>query len=599
MPKVLETVADRYQITRVLGEGGFAAVFEANDLRASGEVAVKVLDPSKSHDPSFAKRFEQEVTLVRKLSHHNSVKISDMGRTETGCLFMVMEVVKGQPLDDLLEQSGGLSPERVVRITSQVLKSLGEAHAHGIVHRDLKPANIMVSQQIGEPDYVKVLDFGIAKAVGGDGGMVKTQTGMVLCTPTYASPELLRSQGVVPATDLYSLGLMMVEMITGAPAVQADSLADVIALQMTPQNLPLPAELTGHPLRAVVERATQKDLGRRYQDANQMLTDLGEALRAGVDPYATTAPTHGSSPSPAQPLPDALHPGRGGVSPVLVAAVGLLVVVCSGVMIWALSQGQANDGPAVVEVSEVEPDADEPDLVPQIPDDNEGRQAGADAGRVWPPEPLIPPPTENPDDNPVSGDENGTETVDNEMFAALLAADSEPDTAMLGGLAESAGAGEAYGQGMGRLGEHNLGMVTGAGVGGGGAEPEPMAAASAPAAVPTIAREPEIRVRVGDTEVMGALSRDIIRRVMRRHRRGFQHCYERELQADPSLAGRVSVRFTIDPTGSVQSAQVQECTLDNSAVESCVVGQVRRMQFPAPDGGGIVVVTNAWVFSRE
>ncbi|MCA9563701.1 MAG: serine/threonine protein kinase [Myxococcales bacterium] len=299
MPQVGELIADRYRVKRVLGEGGFATVYEAEDVRASGHVAVKVLKASKSIDQSMADRFRQEVMLCRQLQHPNSIKITDTGETERGCLFMVMEFVAGTPLDDLIRKEGPFTPLRAIHITEQVLRALAEAHEKGIVHRDLKPANIMVTDMAGENDFVKVLDFGIAKALEPDASIVETKAGLVFCTPKYAAPEILLSRGIKPAADVYSLGLIIIEMLQGQAAINAPSDAEAIAWQLAPDQAETPPSVAGTPMGHLVERAVAKQLGERYSGAREMLADVREvrqwlrdnARSAGVSSTISSAPT--------------------------------------------------------------------------------------------------------------------------------------------------------------------------------------------------------------------------------------------------------------------------------------------------------------------
>ena len=299
MPRVGDLVADRYEIVRIIGEGGFAVVYRARDAKLGGEVAIKVLDPEKSAKRSFVERFKQEITLTRQLHHHNTIKIYDAGTTESGCLYMAMEVVVGEGLDSLLARTGAISLERVVRITSQVLKSLAEAHKHEIIHRDLKPSNIMIAQLEGEEDYVKVVDFGIAKALSADLDSVQTQTGQINCTPNYAPPEILRGDKLVPASDLYALGLTMLEMLTGCRAVQGGSLAEIMAMQISRDPIHIPDDIKRTVIGSVIERSIAKSLDERYTSALEMLQELRGAARQAMIP----------SPAPSTPgmgIPQAL-----------------------------------------------------------------------------------------------------------------------------------------------------------------------------------------------------------------------------------------------------------------------------------------------------
>ena len=289
MPKIGELIDERYYVQRLLGEGGFACVYQAHDTQAGGALAIKVLHASKSHDPTFADRFRHEILLVRQLQHPNTIKIWDSGTTRTGCLFMAMEYAQGAPLDLLLDTEGGLSPQRTIHITRQILKSLAEAHQMGIVHRDLKPANIVICQIAGESDFVKVLDFGIAKALEGELATVKTQTGHVFCTPKYAAPEILTGKGITPAADVYAMGLIIAEMLTGEPLMKADSDAEIIARQLSPESAVMPPEVAAGPLAEVIGYATQKTIEHRYTGAEHMLQAIEQvAQRLGTGGYAAS-----------------------------------------------------------------------------------------------------------------------------------------------------------------------------------------------------------------------------------------------------------------------------------------------------------------------
>jgi tRNA A-37 threonylcarbamoyl transferase component Bud32 len=392
MPKIGQRVVGRYDIVRLLGQGGFAAVFEAVDSRASGRVAIKVLHAEKSYDESFAKRFRQEVMLVRQLQHPNTIKITDAGTTETGCLFMVMEYVQGKELVDLMQRSGAMAPERVVRIGEQVLKALSEAHSKGIVHRDLKPQNIMVGSLGGEEDYVKVLDFGIAKALEPDSQLVQTQAGMVFCTPKYAAPEILMARGVTPAADVYALGLIMVEMATGRAVIDAPSEAETIARALSPEPIPIPPNILNTPLGQVLAKACAKTLAERYKNADDMLADLRRATQPVTTPsgFQSTAFAPPGSVSGQQQVAtmhyqvqDAAGEPRKSRTGLLVTLGVLGLLIAGGVAAFAMGlipMGQTSDntnsGVAVVAT----PDAGTPE--PEVIEEPTPPQAGPWMGRV-------------------------------------------------------------------------------------------------------------------------------------------------------------------------------------------------------------------------
>src|SRR5215472_4907760 len=204
----------RYVLEEVLGTGGMATVWRASDRVLDRPVAVKVLSPQLAADAGFAARFEREARHAARLTHPRLVTVFDCG-TDAGRPFIVMELIEGRTLRQVLDQAGPLPPGQAAAIAVQVSEALEVAHAAGLVHRDIKPANIALSG--GE---VKVLDFGIARADGLSGG---TRTLGVLGTAAYLSPEQASGGPVGPQSDLYSLGCVLFEMLTGAPPFAADS----------------------------------------------------------------------------------------------------------------------------------------------------------------------------------------------------------------------------------------------------------------------------------------------------------------------------------------------------------------------------------------
>lgn len=319
MPALGSTVGDRYEIKSVLGEGGFAAVYKAFDIRTKTDVAVKVLDPIMSRRSEFSARFLREVSTVSQLRHHNTIKIFDSGETEKKCLYLVMELLRGQPLDELVEGEEGsrLPPPRVKYIVQQILKSLYEAHELGIIHRDLKPANVFIADLAGEKDYVKVLDFGIAKSIDESQDSSLTATGQVMCSPDYVAPERVRDHVAYPASDLYSLGIMMIEMLDGELPYKGDS-PMMVALQHVKIDEPVPMrESTANgPLGWVIRKACSKDLSQRYTTAAEMLEDLASVTFDGINTQAAEpVATRGSA--TANQMTQAAAPVGGGATKVL------------------------------------------------------------------------------------------------------------------------------------------------------------------------------------------------------------------------------------------------------------------------------------------
>ena len=284
-----EKLADRYVIVEKLGAGGFGAVYRARDEEAGGTVAIKVLRVQASFSSDVEARFRQEARVARELSHPNIVQVWDFGVTPLGDLFAVMELVEGQTLDDLLYYEGALPLDRVRHIARQLLRALAEAHANGVIHRDLKPANIMLCEGEGEPEHVKVLDFGIAKVLSEERALVSTLTGTVVGTLGYASPEALMGKHVTRAADVYAMGLILAEMLTGDPIFDGDTIGEFITLQWgfdaDSVEIPAHAQQYGPLIRKALEGQPEK----RFADAAEMLTALESVESGGFPQVAADA----------------------------------------------------------------------------------------------------------------------------------------------------------------------------------------------------------------------------------------------------------------------------------------------------------------------
>jgi eukaryotic-like serine/threonine-protein kinase len=292
IPKLGDVIAGRYELTGELGKGGFGMVFKATQMGMNRPVALKVLLPQAASVDTVVERFQREAQLAKNLVHPNTIQLFDFGETESGCLFIAMEYLDGQTLDDLLKREGPLTMDRVVHIAIQILKSLAEAHEHGIIHRDLKPANIFMRHLVGEKDFVKVLDFGIAKALNIDGAEEKqlTQTGSAFGTPSYMPPEQIKGAEMGPYTDLYALGLIMLKVLTGRTMVEGGTPIETAAIQLSPMPIAIPEQIAQGPLGPVIARALAKRFQERYQTALEMLRDLQQLqplLRSGVMPAYT------------------------------------------------------------------------------------------------------------------------------------------------------------------------------------------------------------------------------------------------------------------------------------------------------------------------
>lgn len=285
LPKPGEVVAGRFRILELLGSGGFGTVYRALQENMGREVALKFLTPSVAKDPVNVERFRREAYHVSQLRHPNTITLYDYGQTEDGLIYMVMELLEGTSLADTVQEKGALEWYRAGHVFIQVLKSLSEAHQRGLVHRDLKPENIFLCELFGEQDYVKVLDFGVAKMTMADDSGESTEAkltkaGRIFGTPMYMAPEQACAEPITPATDVYALGLLLFEMLTGLPPVTGRNRMDVIHKQIRDPVPELTRELEGTPLGKFIRHATEKRPTDRYHDASEMLEGFVQTLRA-------------------------------------------------------------------------------------------------------------------------------------------------------------------------------------------------------------------------------------------------------------------------------------------------------------------------------
>ena len=275
----------RYEIVRHLARGGMAEVYVAEDQLLNRVVALKLLFPELARDEAFVERFRREARAAASLNHHNIVSVYDFGGDEDSW-FIVMEYVEGLTLRDIIRQNGPMDPARAAELASEVAAALAAAHAQGIVHRDVKPANVLIAADTGT---VKVADFGIARAANVRQGL--TMPGTVLGTASYLSPEQAQGAEVDHRSDIYSLGMVLWEMLTGKAPFTGDSPV-AIAYQQLSQTAPPPS--THNPrvppaLDAVVMKAMSKDPAARQASAEELRSDLLDIDRAVGDPDATAA----------------------------------------------------------------------------------------------------------------------------------------------------------------------------------------------------------------------------------------------------------------------------------------------------------------------
>ena len=272
----------RYEILKLLGEGGMGAVYKARDLELDRLIALKVIRPELAGNPSILHRFKQELILARKITHRNVIRIYDLGVAER-TRFITMEFIEGRDLASLLEERK-YTPEEAVEILSQVCAALEAAHAEGVVHRDLKPQNIMIE----DAGRVVVMDFGLARSMEATG---MTQAGTVMGTPTYMSPEQVKGLPADERSDLFALGIIFYQMLTGEVPYKADTMLATMALR-TQGPPPPPIQLdpaVPQPLNDMVLKSLATDPPDRYQRAALLGKDLhdweeGTLHRAIVTP---------------------------------------------------------------------------------------------------------------------------------------------------------------------------------------------------------------------------------------------------------------------------------------------------------------------------
>ena len=301
----MTTLAGRYELAGEIGQGGMAKVFKAIDKRLGRPVAVKVLAPALANDQAFVQRFQREAEAAARLNHPNIVGVFDSGSVGD-VHYIVMELVEGRTLAEILAQDGRLLPERASEIGESVCSALTAAHAAGIVHRDVKPGNIMITPR-GE---VKVMDFGIARM---DTGQTVAQTAAVMGTASYLSPEQAQGGPIDARSDIYSVGIVLYEMLTGRPPFAGDSAVSVAMQHVQEAPVPPSQTVSGIPptLDSIVMRAMSKNAANRYQSADSFRRDL-ESARLGQRIAAPAVlPPDATQVLPGAVAPEMIEPPRG------------------------------------------------------------------------------------------------------------------------------------------------------------------------------------------------------------------------------------------------------------------------------------------------
>jgi serine/threonine-protein kinase len=337
------TLGGRYRVERELGRGGMAKVFLGTDTVLGRTVAVKVLAPQFADDDGFVQRFRREAQAAASIGHPHIVSVFDTG-SDDGVHYIVMEYVEGRTLAEFLAGGGRILPDRAIDIAMDVCQALEAAHAQGVIHRDIKPGNIMLNPR-GE---VKVTDFGIARVT--TTADTVAQTAAILGTASYLSPEQAQGQPVDARSDLYSLGCVVYEMVTGRPPFLGDSPVAVASKQVLEQPVP-PSKLNSDvtpDLDAVILRALAKNPANRYQSAEEMRADLERAKRGlpvDATPLLAAGATQVLDRPPAQAtqvLPPSEPERRNNWVPI---AVTLVLIALLGALLWFLASTLLDDDP--------------------------------------------------------------------------------------------------------------------------------------------------------------------------------------------------------------------------------------------------------------
>ena len=303
----------RYRVESLLGRGGMGAVYKAEHVAMRKTVAVKVVRSDLSANLEAAKRFHREARAASMLSHPHTIRVFDFGQAPDLTLYMVMEFLDGRSLGQLVFAEGSLAPERAVRIAGEIARSLIEAHGAGLAHRDLKPENVMLLDAAGHPDFVKVLDFGIAKFLSGSSGIsAVTRTGAVVGTPHYMAPEQASApSGLTSAVDIYALGVILFEMLSGELPFQGQTPVEVLMAHASRPVPELPADTrVPESLAALLAQMLAKEPGERpvAEELVTMFDAIGEELRGGT--AAVVRPT-GAGQAGVAPKPSTLDWSRG------------------------------------------------------------------------------------------------------------------------------------------------------------------------------------------------------------------------------------------------------------------------------------------------
>jgi serine/threonine-protein kinase len=610
-----QLIAERYRVVRKLGEGAQASVYIAKHTLIKRYVALKILQPATTADRSLVRRFLDEGQIAGTIGHPNIVESLDMGATEDGRPFLVLEYLEGTTLGAELSVKGSFDVGRSAYVAMQIASALEAAHERGIVHRDLKPENVFLVVREGRSDHVKVIDFGISKFQ--NRSEADPQAGHVFGTPEYMAPEQVTSPATVDErADVFALGAMLYEMLSGRTPLDVADSEDVLEaiVRRVPASLSKVNPGLPLPLVAAVERAMRKDRTQRYAHvadfraavapfaiapapgagslsmlsyADSAARDSSAGLRSSrvapvppmrvpsfpgdrdSDPGASSsvAGAHPHAPAPA-PAPAPATKAKPAVIVALGAAV--LLAIVGLVMGRAALEARRAQHDATPVATAVGPTSTASPGSASTTVSATGTQA---------PEATPPPSARDPH-----------ELASATAFGTSMRPDSKVVVVVAG--ASSAGALNSakrraldVAAAPGTTSSATAPAVTEA-----PATPEPVVIATAATPVTTAAAP------AAPTVAPGTVTPREVGATVRAHAAEVQGCFDRARMNSPELRGRVVVRAGVDPTGRVTGASVGSTTANDTRLESCLVGAFNRWTFPAPSGGVAGTVTYTFIF---
>ncbi len=409
-------LADRYRVLDLIGKGGMGKVYLAEHVAIGKKVAIKVLSQAYCHRPDQVKRFLREARAASTIDHENVIDITDFGEMDNGSVFFVMEYLSGSDLGKLLRKTGALPWKRARRIFVQICRALQAAHSKGIIHRDIKPENCFLINKEGRPDFVKVLDFGIAKVVDEErqNAHTLTQAGALIGTPEYMAPEQVKGEAADPRMDVYSVGCIMYQALTGHLPFKDTNMFGVLNQQVhaTPKPLREVAPNAAIPpnAEAIVLRCMEKDPAARFQSMREIIESIGGSTMSGEDLMAELAAYRAAAmsfdeglvpagdgllPETEPSAPDSVNdtgrfltgpvtlPGQNAMMFKVTVALAALVLMLALALIYVLAtRGGDEEGAAVAEAESAgDSSAEEPVTptiikAPDLPKDPESESEG-------------------------------------------------------------------------------------------------------------------------------------------------------------------------------------------------------------------------------